>query len=74
MTQAQRVLRHLQDHGHITAREAIAEYGIIQLPARVHRLRNSGHRILSIQRYGINRYGETVRYVEYWLEPQAVAV
>lgn len=35
MTQTEQVLRHLQDYGSITPVEAMAEYGIMRLGARI---------------------------------------
>ena len=35
MTQTDRVLRHLQDYGSISPHEALAEYGIMRLGARI---------------------------------------
>ena len=35
LTQCDKVLRHLRDHGYITSLEAINEYGILRLSARI---------------------------------------
>ena len=43
MTQTDRVLRHLQDYGSITPHEALAEYGIMRLGARIWDLKKQGH-------------------------------
>lgn len=39
------VLKHLKDHGSITAFDAINEYSITRLAARIHDLRKKGHLI-----------------------------
>ena len=39
MTQAQMVLRHLEDYGSITQMDAIRDYGIMRLASRVNDLR-----------------------------------
>lgn len=48
MTQEAAVLRHLKEHGNITAYEALLEYGIFRLAARVYNLRLSGHDIATV--------------------------
>jgi len=67
MTQEQIVLHHLQRHGDLTALQAMSDYGIMQLPARIHHLRQIGHRIESHLVTGENRRGERVRYSRYSL-------
>lgn len=47
MTQCERIQRHLQDHGSITAVEALNEYGIARLAARISDLRRQGIEIKS---------------------------
>ena len=39
LTQEDRVLRHLKQIGHITSWEAIKEYGITRLSAKIYNLR-----------------------------------
>ena len=68
-TQAARVLDHLKRFGTITSREAIAEYGIMQLPRRIYDLRRAGHRIPPVEwKDGTNKLGEPVRYGVYQLK------
>ena len=68
MTQCERILRHLNDHGSITAWEAMRDYGIMRLAARISELRLEGHEITSQTVRGPNRYGETVHYTRYKME------
>ena len=68
MTQCEKVLRHLREHGTITAAEAVYEYGIFRLAARVSDLKRDGHRINRRMVSAKNRYGETVNFAEYRLE------
>lgn len=42
MTQTERVIRHLRDHGSITSMEAVRDYGIMRLASRISDLRKSG--------------------------------
>ena len=65
MTQKEKVLRHLRDYGSLTQLEALAEYGIMRLGARVWDLRKMGYDITSEIIEGRNRYGETVHYARY---------
>ena len=46
MTQCDRILRHLEDAGSITQAEAMSEYGIMRLAARIADLRGRGDRHL----------------------------
>ena len=67
MTQCQRILRHLEDYGSLTSLEAVNEYGILRLSARIWDLRNSGHDISREFLHGKNRYGEPTCYARYTL-------
>lgn len=65
MTQTERVLRHLQDYGSITPVEALSEYGIMRLGARIWDLKRQGHVIATERETGVNRYGERTAYARY---------
>ena len=67
LTQCDKVLRHLRDHGYITSLEAINEYGILRLAARIGELREKGIPIASMWTTGKNRYEEPVNYSVYTL-------
>lgn len=67
MTQAERVLRHLKDFGSITPVEALAEYGVMRLGARIWDLKHEGHDIVTEREEGRNRYGERTAYARYRL-------
>lgn len=71
ITQCDRILRHLRDYGSITSLEAISEYGILRLAARVADLKERGHNITSEIVQGANRYGEPTRYSVYRLAEDA---
>lgn len=68
MTQCDRILRHLEDAGSITQAEAMSEYGIMRLAARVADLRGRGIDISRTMETSKNRYGEPVSYARYFLE------
>lgn len=65
MTQADRILRHLEDFGSITQAEAYSEYGIMRLASRIDELRQKGVPIVTECVRGKNRYGEPTRYGRY---------
>lgn len=67
ITQCEKVLRHLKDHGSITSFEAFNEYGILRLASRINDLRAQGIAIVSEMASGKNRYGETTHYSIYRL-------
>lgn len=65
MTQNQTILRHLQDHGHITSLESFGTYRITRLSARIYDLRRMGYEIISFRETKTG--GETVNYARYIL-------
>ena len=67
MTQCDRILRHLQDHGTITQAQAMEEYGCLRLAARISDLKKRGHRISVRTGKGRNRYGENTCFAVYSL-------
>ncbi len=66
MTQREKILRHLQQFGSITPVEALREYGVMRLAARISELAED-HTIESSIVNGVNRFGERVRYGRYRL-------
>lgn len=67
MTHSDKILRHMQTHGSITAAEAIERFGCYRLGARIYDLRQRGHKIVSIVENGKNRDGDPVHYARYRL-------
>jgi hypothetical protein len=68
MTQHDRILRHLYDYGTLSTLDAMREYGIMRLSARISELKDRGYKISSTLKKGKNRYGETTHYAIYKLE------
>lgn len=68
MTQCEKVKRHLDRFGSITPMDAIRDYGIMRLGARVYDLKRRGVSISAHLIRGTNRFGEPTRYAEYGLE------
>jgi len=67
MNQEQLILKHFRKYKYISSMKAIELYGITRLASRIHDLRNEGYKIGSIWRESVNRYGNTVRYLDYFL-------
>lgn len=65
MTQHERILDFIDRHGSITPMDAFLDLGITKLATRVSELIRGGVRIEKTQKSGKNRFGETVRYMEY---------
>lgn len=43
LTQCEKVIRHLRDHGSISTMEAMYEYGIARLSSRIYDLKRKGY-------------------------------
>lgn len=67
------VLWHLQSVGTLTRAQAMSEYGIVELPARIVELRKLGHRITSTKGTTHGLFG-TVHYNIYQLEDNDVQI
>lgn len=68
MTQEDMVLNHLKKYKTITSLEAIQEYGITRLSAKIYNLRKIGYLITNDWTSGTNRWGKKVSWVKYTLE------
>ena len=71
MTQTQVILEHLKKRGSITQKEAIDNYGIMRLGARIWDLKKQGHVIFTERETGVNRYGEKTAYARYRMGAKA---
>lgn len=70
MTQTEKILRHLEQFGSITPLEALEEYGIMRLGARIWDLKHAGYSIKTEDVTGRNRFGERTRYARYVYAPE----
>lgn len=70
LTQAQKVLKYINDFGSITSLQAFMDLGIIQLPKRIFELRHSGIDIRSDWIKVTNRYGEQTEVKRYFIGGQ----
>ena len=65
MTQAQRMLKYIDDFGYITTYQAVVDLGIASPSRRICDLRQSGINIVSDTVLTRNRYGEPTHYFKY---------
>ena len=65
MTQAQRMLKYIDDFGFITTYQAVVDLGIVSPSRRICDLQQSGINIVSDTVYTKNRYGEPTHYFKY---------
>ena len=63
------IMYHLKKFGQITTWEAIKEYGATRLSAIIFNLRDEGYNIESRPASRINRFGNSVNYVQYVYHP-----
>ena len=68
MTQKEKILQYLKDHGTITTREAFLNLGVTRLASRIWDLRNDGYNIIKEMIQVKNRDGETCTVAQYRLE------
>jgi hypothetical protein len=71
-TQVLQVLKHLREHGSITASEADAKYGIKRLASRMNEIKHRGVKFDVVMESGFNRFEKKTRYARYVLIPQEV--
>lgn len=72
MSQCDMILQHMKDHGAITPREALNEYGCMRLGARIYDLKHSGINIVRDTVEAENKFGELTRFARYRLEERDV--
>ena len=71
MSQTEVIMEHLRRYGSITALEAIENYGVMRLGARIWDLRHAGNVIVSEREDGLNRNGNRVSWSRYYLRGDA---
>ena len=68
--QEDRVLGYIFKNGSITSLDAIREFGITRLSAKIYNLRKEGFKIRTDFRSEKNRYGDIVSFAVYSLEDE----
>lgn len=69
-TQKDRVLQYMKDFGKITTYQAFTDLGITRLSARIYDIIQDGIVIGKKMKSRKNRYGDTVSYMEDWIESE----
>ena len=67
MSQNLMVLHHMETEGSITPKEAMDEYGIMRMGARIYDLKQAGYKVNRIMVTEENRFGHEVRFARYYL-------
>lgn len=67
MTQCEKILGYIKEHGSITTMDAFMDLGVTRLASRIHDLRSEGYMILGETVKGHNRFGDPVHYMKYSL-------
>lgn len=70
MSHCEQILRYIERKGGITTMDAFTKLGCTRLSGRIYDLRQSGYKIVSVRKEGLNRFGEPTSYVEYRLGGQ----
>lgn len=65
--QNEMVLSYMKQFGSITPLDAMQDLGCMRLSARIKNLRDAGHPIGRRWRTCTNRFGNTVRFAEYYI-------
>ena len=66
LTQRDIILWHLQNIGTLTRAQAMGEYGIVELPARIVELKRLGYNITSERGTSTNRFGKIILTYTNW--------
>lgn len=67
MNQCDRILAYMTECGPISQAEAIREFGIYRLAARISDLRKAGYKISKKSKTEKNRFGDSVTFAVYEL-------
>ena len=66
-TEKEYIIQHIQPFGFITPLDAMREYGVMRLAARISDLRRDGWPIVNETKSAKNRFGKDVRFASYRL-------
>lgn len=66
--QTKLILDYMEQHGSITALQAVQDLGVTRLSARIWDLRNDGYEISREMQTSLNRYGDKVTFGVYRIE------
>ena len=72
--QADKILRYIREFGSITAAQAFNDLSVSQLATRIFELKQSGYDVQSRYIHAKNRYGEPIKFKEYYLRDVREAI
>lgn len=67
VTQRERVLQYIREHGFITSMDAFNKLGCTQVATRILELKGMGYRFRKERIYTKNMYGDDTHYDKYFL-------
>ena len=65
MSQKERVLEYMKEHGSISSMEAFRDLGVTRLSAVVFNLRADGYKVKAGNEKSVNRFGEKTNFARY---------
>jgi hypothetical protein len=65
MSQKERVLEYMKEHGSISSMEAFRDLGVTRLSAVVFNLRADGYKVKAVNEKSVNRFGEKTNFARY---------
>ena len=65
VTQCDKILAYIREHGSITPLDALREFGCMRLASRMSDLKGRGYNVKSTMETSKNQYGEPVSYARY---------
>jgi hypothetical protein len=68
MTQVERLINHFKTHSSIDPLQALREYGIFRLAARIKDIKKAGYTINTVRQIVRNQFGEDCRVACYEIE------
>ena len=67
MTQTEKIRKYMIEHGSITSKDAMEEFGCMRLAARIKEMIEGGEEIRKTMEEGLNRDGDKTHYARYWM-------
>lgn len=67
MTQAEQIIKYLENHPSISPMEAFNDLGITKLATRISEMIRDGKKIIKFDDQGTNRFGQRIRFKRYVL-------
>lgn len=71
MTQCEKIINYIEEHGSITPLDALREFGCMRLASRITDLKSEGYKFSTIIETSKNKYGDVIRYARYSLKGES---